>query len=129
MNEERYASRVRQALNHGLNDISPAVARRLEAVRHQALSRQKQPVQQMALAGDKTSSLHFRFLMDNHHLRHILAVLALLLGMWISFYIDSINYVTQVEEVDSALLSDDLPPEAFLDKDFFQWLKDDTSEE
>ena len=83
----------------------------------------------MALAGDKTSSLHFRFLMDNHHLRHILAVLALLLGMWISFYIDSINYVTQVEEVDSALLSDDLPPEAFLDKDFFQWLKDDTSEE
>jgi len=129
MNEERYASRVRQALNHGLNDISPAVARRLEAVRHQALSRQKQPVQQMALAGDKTSSLHFRFLTDNHHLRHILAVLALLLGMWISFYIDSINYVTQVEEVDSALLSDDLPPEAFLDKDFFLWLKDDTSEE
>ena len=129
MNEERYASRVRQALNHGLNDISPAAARRLEAVRHQALSRQKQPVQQMALAGDKTSSFHFRILMDNHHLRHILAVLALLLGMWISFYIDSINYVTQVEEVDSALLSDDLPPEAFLDKDFFQWLKDDTSEE
>ncbi|QKV57409.1 MAG: DUF3619 family protein [Dechloromonas sp.] len=38
MNEERYASRVRQALNHGLNDISPAVARRLEAARHQALS-------------------------------------------------------------------------------------------
>jgi len=129
MNEERYASRVRQALNHGLDDISPAVARRLEAARHQALSRQKQAVPQMVLAGDKSAGFHFRFLSDNHYLRHILAILALLLGMWISFYMDSVKYVSQIEEVDSALLSDDLPPEAFLDKDFFQWLKDDTSEQ
>ena len=129
MNEERYASRVRQALNHGLDDISPAVARRLEAARHQALSRQKQAVPQMVLAGDKSAGFHFRFLSDNRHLRHILAILALLLGMWISFYMDSVKYVSQIEEVDSALLSDDLPPEAFLDKDFFQWLKDDTSEQ
>ena len=27
------------------------------------------------------------------------------------------------------LLADDLPPEAFLDNDFFEWLKDDTSAE
>lgn len=129
MNEERYASRVRQALNHGLNDISPAVARRLEAARHQALSRQKQAAPQMVLASSKFSGIQFRILSDNRHLRHILAILALLLGMWLSFYMDSVNYVTQMEEVDSALLSDDLPPEAFMDKDFFQWLKDDTSEE
>jgi hypothetical protein len=129
MNEERYAARVRQALNHGLNDISPAVARRLEAARHQALTRQKQAAPQLVLAGGKSSGFHFRFLSDNRYLRHILAILALLLGMWISFYMDSVKYVSQIEEVDSALLSDDLPPEAFLDKDFFQWLKDDTSEE
>ena len=55
--------------------------------------------------------------------------LALLLGMWISFYLDSVNYITALEEVDSALLADDLPPEAFLDNDFFEWLKDDTSAE
>ena len=129
MNEERYASRVRQALNHGLNDISPAVARRLEAARHQALSRQKQTAPQMAPAGNNVPGFHFRSLADNRHFRQALAVLALLLGMWISFYMDSVKYVTQIEEVDSALLSDDLPPEAFMDKDFFQWLKDDTSEE
>jgi Protein of unknown function (DUF3619) len=129
MNEERYASRVRQALNHGLNDISPAVARRLEAARHQALSRRKQTAPQMALAGNNAAGFHFRSLADNRHFRQALAVLALLLGMWVSFYMDSVKYVTQIEEVDSALLSDDLPPEAFMDKDFFQWLKDDTSEE
>jgi hypothetical protein len=128
MNEERYASRVRQALNHGLKDIPPASARRLEAARHLALSRQRQEVPQLALAGNH-GRRHFHFMSDNRHLRQILAVLALLFGMWISFYLDSMNYISAIEEVDSALLSDDLPPEAFLDNDFFKWLKDDTSAE
>jgi len=56
-------------------------------------------------------------------------VAALLLGMWISFYWHSMEYVAELEEVDSALLTDDLPPDAFLDNDFFEWLKDDSSEE
>ena len=129
MNEERYASRVRQALNHGLKDISPASARRLEAARHLALSRQKQTVPQVVLANSSSPGFHFRIASDNHYLRQILAILALLLGMWISFYLDSNNYVSEIEQVDSALLSDDLPPEAFLDNDFFQWLKDDSSAE
>jgi hypothetical protein len=128
MNEERYASRVRQALNHGLKDIPTASARRLEAARHLALSRQKQEVPQLALAGDH-SRRHFHFVSEHRHLRQILAVLALLLGMWISFYLDSVKYISAIEELDSALLSDDLPPEAFLDNDFFKWLKDDTSAE
>jgi Protein of unknown function (DUF3619) len=128
MNEERYASRVRQALNHGLKDIAPASARRLEAARHLALARQKQSAPQMALAGHAAHG-GFRFAAHNRYLRQILAVLALLLGMWISFYMDSVKYVGAIEEVDSALLSGDLPPEAFLDNDFFAWLSDDSSED
>jgi hypothetical protein len=127
MNEERYAYRVRQALNHGLKDMPPATSRRLEAARHLALSRQKQAVRQMALAG-----LGGSFLRTGSHipyLKQILAVVALLLGMWISFYWHSVQYVTNLEEVDSALLTDDLPPDAFLDHDFFEWLLDDSSEE
>ena len=79
------------------------------------------------LAGHHASP--FRFAGENRHVRQILAVLALLLGMWISFYMDSVKYVSAIEEVDSALLSGDLPPEAFMDNDFFEWLKDDTSED
>jgi hypothetical protein len=125
MNEERYAHRVRQALNHGLKDISPAASRRLEAARHLALSRQKQTEPQLVLAGAASG----------HKLRHgahipygkqILAILALLLGMWLSFYWHSVQYVSELEEVDSALLSDDLPPEVFMDDDFFEWLKNDS---
>ena len=129
MNEERYASRVRQALNHGLKDIPPASARRLEAARHLALSRQKQPAPRLVLANSDLPRFHFNFASDNRYLRQILAIFALLLGMWISFYMDSNKYISEIEEVDSALLSDDLPPEAFLDNDFFEWLKDDTSAE
>ena len=127
MNEERYASRVRQALNHGLKDIPTASARRLEAARHLALSRQKQEVPRLALAGQHGLSL--RTGVYTPYFKQALAVIALLLGMWISFYWHSVQYVTELEDVDSALLTDDLPPDAFLDNDFFEWLKDDSSEE
>lgn len=127
MNEERYAYRVRQALNHGLKDIPPAASRRLEAARHLALARQKQAAPQMALAGFGSHS--FRAGSHIPYLKQILAVVALLLGMWISFYWHSVQYVTELEEVDSALLTDDLPPDAFLDNDFFEWLVDDSSED
>lgn len=127
MNEDRYAYRVRQALNLGLSNIPPAASRRLEAARHQALARQKQAKLQMVMASAGTSS--FRTDTYIQYLKQGLAVLALLLGMWMSFYWHSIQYITEQEDVDSALLTDDLPPDAFLDNDFFEWLKDDSSEE
>ncbi len=127
MREERYGFRVRQALNHGLTDIPPAASRRLEAARHLALSHQKQAAPQTALAGLGNAS--FRTGTYTPYLKQILAVFALLLGMWISFYWHSVQYVTEIEEVDSALLTDDLPPDAFLDNDFFEWLVDDSSED
>lgn len=131
MNEERYAHRVRQALNYGLNDISPAASRRLEAARHLALSRQKQTAEHMVLAGNMLTNQLDQGKSGAHHpfVKQILAILALLLGMWIAFYWNSVEYVTALEEVDSALLADDLPPEAFLDHDFLEWLKDDSPEE
>lgn len=127
MREERYGFRVRQALNHGLRDIPPAASRRLEAARHLALSHQKQAAPQTALAGLGNAS--FRTGTYTPYLKQILAVFALLLGMWISFYWHSVQYVTEIEEVDSALLTDDLPLDAFLDNDFFEWLVDDSSED
>lgn len=127
MNEERYAYRVRQTLNFGLKDIPPAASRRLEAARHLALARQKQAAPQLVTAG--TGVLSLSTSVYTPYFKQALAVIALLLGMWISFYWHSVQYVTELEDVDSALLTDDLPPDAFLDNDFFEWLKDDSSEE
>jgi hypothetical protein len=105
-----------------------AASRRLEAARHLALSKQKQTVRELVFAGASTlASSTPKVLIP--YVKQALAIVALLLGMWISFYWHSVQYVTELEEVDSALLADDLPPEAFLDNDFFEWLKDDSSEE
>lgn len=129
MNEERYASRIRQALNHGLPDIPPAAARRLEAARHLALSRQKQAEPELALAGAGTwlGRQLFRTGADFAQIKPFLAIVALLTGMWLSFYWHSVQYVSEIEAVDLALLADDLPPEAFLDNEFIEWLKDDSA--
>ena len=129
MNEDRIRYRVRQALNHGLKDVPPTASRRLAAARHLALSRQKQAATALAPvtagAGNRLGKLD----QQTPYLRQILAVVALLLGMWLSFYWHSVQYVTELEEVDSALLADDLPPDAFLDDDFISWLTDDSPDE
>ncbi|RIX46831.1 MAG: DUF3619 family protein [Rhodocyclales bacterium GT-UBC] len=127
MNEERYAYRIRQALNHGIADIPLTASRRLEAARHLALARQKQSMHEVV--GTSSRTLGIKLFHQTPYLKQALAILALLLGMWISFYWHSIQYVTELEDVDSALLADDIPPEAFMDNDFIEWLKDDSSEE
>ena len=129
MNEERFGYRIRQALNHGARDVPLTATRRLEAARHLALSKQKQPLASLSLAGavnGKSSTLNESSAPPV--LRQTLAIAALLLGMWIAFYWHSVQYVSEIENVDSALLSDDLPFDAFLDDDLIEWLKDDSAE-
>lgn len=126
MTEERYASRIRQALNRSAQDLPPTAARRLEAARHLALSRQKQAVPALAAAtagrgpllGGPAAPM----------MKQGLAILALLTGMYLAFYWQGQEYISELEEVDSALLSDDLPPEAFLDQDFSAWLNDSSEQ-
>ena len=128
MNEERFASRIRQALDQGNEDISPAIARRLEAARSLALARQKQPVAELAPAGQGIRPDQ-RLTGRPPHFRQALAILALLFGMWLSLYWHSLHYHQEIEATDGALLTDDLPPDALLDNDLLEWLKDDTLEQ
>ena len=127
MDEERQAYRLKLALDHGLKDIAPASARRLEAARHLALSKQKSPEQQLlALGNHGGTGLTFG---HGGGLRQLLAVGALLLGMWLSFYWHGERYVSEVTETDHALLTDELPHDALLDKELLEWLIDDSSDD
>lgn len=134
MNEERQAYRIKRALDHGLQDISPASTRRLEAARHLALARQKQAESQ--LLANTTTGHSFSTSFGRASLptgfRQGLAIIGLLLGMWISFYWHSEQYVAEIAATDSALLADDLPPDVLQDNEFLAWLidnTDDTAEE
>jgi len=129
MSEERFASRVRQALNQTLDDVPPTALRRLEAARHHALSRQKQAEPVLVLANTRGSASRDNGSSAHHRGRTLLAALALLAGMAIAAYWQAEDYIAGLVDVDSALLTDELPPEAFLDQGFSTWLLDDSSEE
>lgn len=131
MTEERFAYRIRQGLNQSLGDISPSALRRLEAARHLAVDRQKQTVQQPVLAGagaGHSSTVFGGSFFHHDRSRQILAVFALITGMALALYWQSHQYISDLEEIDSAVLSDTIPPEAFLDKGFAAWLSDSSED-
>ncbi len=120
MNQELlFALKVRQALNHGTDHLDPSMAHRLFDARQKALAAHSAPVVGMRLAG------FGGFLTENfvHRGRTILAGAALCIGVIGTYYWNQFEQARENEEVDSALLSDELPPEAYLDRGFQAWLE------
>ena len=125
MNELHFAYKVRQQLNRGLHDLRPETLERLAAARNAALDAQKQTVTHPVLASAGT---FFSFSVDNLHIRQILAALALLLCALYSIYWVADQRVQELGDIDSAILSDELPIGAFTDKGFAAWLDSTSSE-
>lgn len=123
-NEElKFAGKVRQALNQCADEIDAETVARLFSVRQQALGRQKVPANGLAFAGVGHIATH---LLSNYG-RTLIAAFALILGVVFSYYWNHFEQAAENEEIDSALLSDDLPPAAYLDKGFQAWLDRSTS--
>jgi hypothetical protein len=55
--------------------------------------------------------------------RSLLAVLALIVGATGTYYWNAFEQAREYEEIDSALLADELPPSAYLDRGFQAWLE------
>lgn len=126
MNDQHFASRVRQNLNSGLQDLPPAVSTRLAAARQRALAHQKVAVSKSALA-TAGSVLFHQF--DHVNAKQVLVALALAASLVLYTQWDAERSVAELEAIDSALLSDDLPINAFTDKGFDAWLKSTPSQE
>ncbi len=125
MNELHFAYKVRQQLNRGLLDLQPETLERLAAAREAALGAQKQTVTHPVLA---SAGSFFTFSVDTLHIRQILAALALLLCTLYSIYWVADQRVQELGDIDSAILSDELPIGAFTDKGFAAWLDSTSSE-
>jgi len=122
--EQQFARQVCQVLDRGTEQIGHGVAERLRAARERALQRQVVAVATVSTVGaDGTAAWggdgHF------HTLRTLLAMLALLLGVSMAYVWNGYSQASENEEIDSALLADDLPPSAYLDKGFQAWLEKD----
>jgi hypothetical protein len=114
--ELKFGNKIRQALNHGAENIDAKTAARLFEARQAALGRHR--VAGFALAGSGRLGAHALFAYG----RTLVAAFALVLGVVSSYYWNHFEQAAENEEVDSALLSDDLPPAAYLDKGFQAWL-------
>ncbi|MFZ4535258.1 DUF3619 family protein [Propionivibrio sp.] len=120
MNEQHFAYRVRQHLNRSLHELRPETVDRLAAARQSALACQRQAVSQSVLAS-AGSFVHHHF--GHQHITQVVAALALLLCVVFSTFWMADQRVTELGNIDSALLADDLPIGAFTDKGFDAWLK------
>ena len=120
MNDDNeFGYKARQILNQGLDVLDREVAGRLHQARQVALNSQRMPVRGLRLAGIG----HNVELAFFSNARNLLAVMALTLGATGTYYWNAFEQVQEYEEIDSALLVDELPPSAYLDRGFHAWLE------
>jgi hypothetical protein len=126
MNEMNFGNRVRLLLNQGLR-INAKQAERLHAARERALAaRRPEPVGALAWADNVLGSWGG---WGGVSLRLVAPLLALTLSVAALYTWQQSRVTADFEEIDSMLLTDDLPIDAYLDRGFQNWLKTRAAEE
>jgi hypothetical protein len=127
MNEElQFASRIRQILNQGMTSLRPGAVERLRHAREAALARQREERAPVLVWADNVlgnggwGALSARVLLPTA----MLVVAAFGIYRW-----QESQRLAEVVEIDTQLLTDDLPIDAYLDRGFQNWLKKRAAEE
>jgi Protein of unknown function (DUF3619) len=120
MNEREFGLQIKQQLDQRLN-LNAATLGRLRAAREHALTRQRmtEPVFVLAWA----DAIAGRLGGNPEAVSVALASGALILALFGIQYWQQTPSVEEIEEIDAALLTSDLPINAYLDKGFDAWLK------
>jgi hypothetical protein len=120
MNEREFGFKIKQQLDRSL-DLETATLNRLRVARERALARQRmaEPALAPALAGAVIGRLSSNPVSASV----ILGGAALILALIGVKYWQRAPTVEEIEEIDAALLTSDLPINAYLDKSFDTWLK------
>ena len=116
MNEQQ----LRQLLNQGIT-VRPEIAARLAQARERALARQRpEPAPALAWAGNVVGHLGG---WGGLALRVLLPLAMLVTGGAAIYTWQQNQRAAELVEIDSQLLTDDLPIDAYLDRNFQNWLK------
>ncbi len=125
---DAFALRVARRLDQATQDLPHEVTERLRAARVRAVEKHKLVLTQNAhevyaqhstLAVGQGSHPHHWW----HRLGAVGLLLTLVLGLYTISEIQDDLGARELAEVDAALLTDDLPPAAYLDSGFVQFLK------
>ncbi len=127
--QERFALKAVSYLTAGTADIPYEISERLRAARAQAVAKRKIARTQTLDSVVNTGSGAALTWGLNDGLNwwsgigSVLPLIALVVGLLTIHSVQNDNRAKEIAEVDSALLTDELPPAAFADPGFVQFLK------
>jgi Protein of unknown function (DUF3619) len=128
--EDQFGRRVAARLSAGNLELSHDVGERLKAARMQALTRRKLAPQlraaQLVVSNGNTLTFGARWWT---RIGAVVPLVALVGGLVAISVLQDDNRANELAEVDSALLIDDLPPAAYTDPGFAQFLKTSAASE
>ncbi|HET9578020.1 MAG TPA: DUF3619 family protein [Usitatibacter sp.] len=116
MKEKEFADRVKPWLERGATQIGEMQATRLKAARLRAMDAYREPVSLMGLAVSRGTLQAIQYNVVQRALL-VIPLVALLAALAIK----SANEA-DLGELDAQLLTQELPPDAFLDQDLRSWL-------
>jgi hypothetical protein len=120
MNEREFGHQIKQQLDRALH-LEPAALHRLKAAREQALARQRmrEPAFALVWVDAVVGRLSASPAVAGTALASAALILALVgIQLW-----QRTPTVEEIAEIDTAILSGELPINAYLDKSFDTWLK------
>ncbi|MHB1200657.1 MAG: DUF3619 family protein [Polaromonas sp.] len=128
--QDRFALKTVSYLSAGASDMPYEISERLRAARAQAISSRK--IAKIASSGSIVNaggSAALTWGADDGlswwaRIGSVAPLIALVVGLLVINSIQNDNRAQEVAEVDVALLTDELPPAAFADPGFVQFLKD-----
>jgi hypothetical protein len=127
---DRFGRAVAARLSAGADDLPYEVRERLRAARVRAVqARQQAAVQAPAAVAGRGSSATLALGGGEEkfglwgRIASVLPILVLAAGLVVLHSFQSERRATEIAEVDAALLTDDLPPAAYADPGFVQFLK------
>jgi len=124
MNEHDLGRKIARHLEQGANQLKQGTLYRLQAARSAALQKyHAEPAFGLAGEGFAVSRLRHSQLL---RVRFLLPLVLVLLSLGGIVYWHTAQQNNDVEEIDTHLLTGDLPINAYLDKDFDAWLKRST---
>lgn len=127
--QDRFALKAASYLSASTSDLPYDISERLRAARVQAVSQRKIGKAQTATAVVSTGgSAALTWGFDDGsswwmRIASVMPLIALVVGLLAINSIQNDNRAQEVAEVDVALLTDDLPPAAYSDPGFVQFLK------
>ena len=118
MNEKEFGAKLKPWLERSAAQVGELQATRLRAARLKALDAYREPVSLfgvLTVNGAALEAVRYTFLQRALMFLPVVALVAALA-------VQSLSTETDLGELDAQLLSQELPPDAFIDQEFRSWL-------